>query len=497
MTSRTGSWKRSAVRMMRPFASAAEITQSRSAPEKLSPRSSCTPGERPTRIERVWPRLVGSSAAKMFTPGRLHSMKQRKMFTPGRLHSMKQLQKLGWGFIDQAASSATSLLLVVVGGHLLGPSKLGEIVLGFAGYILLLGLGRVLVSQPLVVSSSALTPTSAAAATATSAGLTMTVLLTAAGSSVIAALGMLLGGSAGHGLLLFAPWMIWALLQDYWRSILFRDGRGRAAAVNDTVWLVVMVAGLAATWNMKSEWSVVGSWGFGAVVGTFLGFAQTGVRPLSLTRSWSSWHRDAWQFGRWLFAEAIAYYAGTQAAVFVIAGLLGTAAIGGLRAVQTVFGPITVLAPAVSLPMLPVLVRRLEHSMVRAKVFAVQISILLVGATLAYIAILSLAGSETILGIVFGHGFERYANLVLPVALLQVAEAVNHGFRLLLLAARRGRMMLFMQVLAGFLSLVFVAASASTRGLTAAAWSLALARLVVTACLVVSALGLRSPRVLR
>ncbi len=111
-----------------------------------------------------------------------------------------------------------------------------------------------------------------------------------------------------------------------------------------------MAAGVGATWTPKSEWGVAASWGFGALVGALLGFAQTRVRPLSLRRSWDTWRGYGWRFGRWLAAETIAYSAGMQAAVFIIAGLLGTAAIGGLRAVQTVFGPITLLAPAVRFP---------------------------------------------------------------------------------------------------------------------------------------------------
>ena len=349
---------------------------------------------------------------------------------------MKRLQKLSWGVADQAASSATSFLLMIVGAHQLGPSKLGEVVLGFTSYVVLLGFGRALVTQPLVVASSAAAPGDAA--TDTRSGITVTVLIGASGSVVMAALGVLLGGAAGRGLLLFAPWMTMALLQDYWRSVLFRDGRGRAAAINDTIWLVAMAVGVSATWAMESEWGVVASWGFGATVAALLGVAQTRVRPLSLTRSWSLWRGYGWPFGRWLAAETIGYTAGTYAAVFVIAGLLGTAAIGGLRAVQTVFGPITILAPAVSLPALPVLVRRLHHSIARAKAMTVQLSTLLVCATVAYVLILSLAGGRTILGITFGHDFERYAILIVPVALAQAAEAGSQGFRMLLQAAQRG-----------------------------------------------------------
>ncbi len=65
---------------------------------------------------------------------------------------------------------------------------------------------------------------------------------------------------------------------------------------------------------------------------------------------------------------------------------------------------------------------------------------------------------------------------------------------MLLQAAKRGRMILFMQVFAAALTLLLATASASTGSLITVAWSLAAARIVATAGLVVVAFRIRAPR---
>src|SRR6185503_8441766 len=35
--------------------------------------------------------------------------------------------------------------------------------------------------------------------------------------------GLAIGGAIGRGLLVFAPWLLASILQDFWRAILFRD----------------------------------------------------------------------------------------------------------------------------------------------------------------------------------------------------------------------------------------------------------------------------------
>jgi O-antigen/teichoic acid export membrane protein len=257
-------------------------------------------------------------------------------------------------------------------------------------------------------------------------------------------------------------------------------------------WLLVMAVAIGATSTLDSEWILVASWAAGAIVGAVLGFTQTQVKLAAIGEAWRSWRLHGWAFGRWLLAEEVTYSAGTQVIVFVVGALLGVASAGGLRAVQAVFGPLTVLGPALALPLLPVLAHRLDASVAAAKRIAVRISLFLGATTVAYLTVLSIAGKGTVLGVAFGNTFEQYASLVLPVAVLQIAEAGSQGPRLLLKAAERGRTILAAQVFAALLSIPLVLIAAATSDLIAVAWSLAISRIATAVLLLSLTIRMRS-----
>ena len=124
--------------------------------------------------------------------------------------------KLGWGLIDQAASSATKLLLMIIAARILGAQALGVLVIGFTAYLVLLGIQRALVSAPLVIS------TAAAPAEERDKGSRCALTITLLGGTVLAAL----HGHRSHrrrkqraAACCSPPWMLFALLQDLWRSI--------------------------------------------------------------------------------------------------------------------------------------------------------------------------------------------------------------------------------------------------------------------------------------
>src|SRR6266571_8752896 len=198
----------------------------------------------------------------------------------------------GWGCIDQGFSSVSNFGLTILAARLLGPKGLGVVAIGFATYLFALSFQQALISQPLVITSSTLTPSARSSATNDSVFATMAFALTAA--LVLAGVGSLLPGAVGRGLFIIAPWVVPALLQDHWRAVLFRDGRGRAAALNDAVWIVGMVVALPVAWSIHTGWAVVGCWGFGAALAAALGFVQTRVAHLGPVSAWKWWSRDAW-----------------------------------------------------------------------------------------------------------------------------------------------------------------------------------------------------------
>jgi len=340
---------------------------------------------------------------------------------------------------------------------------------------MLLGLLRGLVSQPLVASTAALGESDRRRAT--QCALTLTCVGSAASVALMAGAGIVAGGSLGRALLLFAPWMLPALVQDLWRSTLFRDSRGAAAAANDSLWLAVMAPTLVGAWIVGTDWAVVAAWGVGASVSAAAGFFQTHAQPLPVGTAIRFWRSNLLPFGRWLLAGAITYTVAGQATVFMTAGLLGTAALGGLRAVQTVFAPLTLLLPGIGLPALPIMVRRLAAAVDDARAFAFRVSVLLASLTAAYVAVVGLGGSQLIGGI-FGHSFERYHSLIFPVAVGQIAGASGAGFNLLLQAGRRGRAIFGVYAATVPFTLAFVPIGAWLDGLVGVAWAAAAGQVI-------------------
>ena len=312
-------------------------------------------------------------------------------------------------------------------------------------------------------------------------------VLCAAGVLILSA--TVLQGFADRGLLLIVPWLIPTLLQDYWRNLLFREKRASAAAANDGVWLVIMVLTLPIVWRWPSDWAVMASWGGGASAGAIFGFFQNRIFPAPLGDSWRWFRKHAWPFGKWNAGAGILDSIGTLLRTFAVVGILGAAALGGLGAAWTVFGPLSLIAPAISLPGLPAMAR--AHARGEGRRLAVELSMFTVVASAAYFLLLLLGGWK-LLPLLYGESFARYRGLIWPVTAAQVFSAVEVGALLLIKAQQRGGVLVFTQALASVVGLVLTVVLSLEYGLTGAAWTLAVMCLLSMSLLSVAAL--RGPR---
>ena len=379
--------------------------------------------------------------------------------------------RLLWGLIDQGASSATNFALSLLAGRLVGASGLGVVAVGFSVYLVILVFQRALISEPCVIASSTSDLNGHEAGTRASAS--ATILFGSVGTVGMLVVGLSLGGPIGRGFLLFAPWILPALLQDLWRMLLFRDGRGRAAASNDAIWLLGMASALPLVLMVRSEAIIVASWGFGAFLAALIGFLQLRARLGRPAESWAWIRTEAWPLGRWLAAEAAVYNAVAQLTVFLIAGLLGTAPLGGLRSVQVIFAPLSLLTPAIAIPALPVISETLKESRQAARLVAMKVSIVLVTLTILYLLVAGL-NREALLALVFGSSFIRYEALVWPVGVTQILSALAGGAYLFLKASRQGSSLLFARSVMGVSMLCLMVTLAIPYDIEGAAWGVAI-----------------------
>jgi O-antigen/teichoic acid export membrane protein len=397
------------------------------------------------------------------------------------------------GVADQAISSATNLALVIVAARRLGPGGLGVVAVGFAAAVLFVVVQRSLITDPLVVTSA--TQHHNEARQSARAALTMVVMAGAASGAVLFLLGTWFQGTVGFGFRLFAPWLPAFALQDYWRYLLFRDQRGILAVLNDAAWAAAMTVAAIASAAMPTESAVVATWGLGAATGALLGFAQAGILPVSPLEALRWWKERAWKVARWFGADHLASAVGNRGALLLVAALLGSKAVGGWRVTESIFAPLTLLVPAISLPGLPAVAEGLSRSLREAKRLALWLSLLpVVGVCFYILTLLAVGGSGgRVLRVVFGQPFEAYSNLIAPVAVGQVVEAAALGGILLLKAAKAGRTLAMARAIGTACGLAAVAWLTVAHGLIGAAWGVAIGVTISSASILIGARGLSHP----
>ena len=120
-----------------------------------------------------------------------------------------------------------------------------------------------------------------------------------------------------------------------------------------------------------------------------------------------------------------------------MSSILGPAAVGGYRAIETAFAPTSLIGPALGnpgLPMMRTLVERRSHNS-----WALALKISLLSAALAIAYIVPVVFGRNLVIRIFGTGFKGYESLILPIAIGAIVGALGTGFTLLLIAARKMR----------------------------------------------------------
>ena len=155
------------------------------------------------------------------------------------------------------------------------------------------------------------------------------------------------------------------------------------------------------------------------------------------------------------------YSATTTTNVFVLNGVLGAGSVGGLRVAQSVFAPLSLILPAITLPGLPATVREFAVSVRRAMRLSVMLSALVTSLAFLYVTAMILVGHRAI-PYLYGSSFRGYEHLALPIGVWQLAGAAGTGFMIFLTAQKRGRELVAIRVTAAVLSTAFIALLAST-----------------------------------
>jgi O-antigen/teichoic acid export membrane protein len=143
-----------------------------------------------------------------------------------------------------------------------------------------------------------------------------------------------------------------------------------------------------------------------------------------------------------------------------------------MRAIQSILAPLTLLAPAVALPGLPLIARTLPTSPRRSLAITIQLGLLMAGATLAYVLfIYQVPGA---LSLFFGDEFSQFRYIIVPIGVGQLIAAPAFGLSLLLMAAQRGIALLTVNSVGAIAYLVIAVVLGLAFGLHGAVWAYAI-----------------------
>ncbi|MEV7519850.1 hypothetical protein [Streptomyces sp. NPDC091371] len=238
--------------------------------------------------------------------------------------------------LDQAASSATNILVLVLAARLSSAASFADFSMVYVTFSVLLGLNMAYVGQSLVLEKGE----GLGAVCRSAAGFTGAA--SAAAGAVLALLGLALPGATGRAFLALGLVLPLVLLQDglrYCFSALRTPERALAA---DALRLVCVVAALAGQPDGATAGRLVLVWGVSALPALALGLFLLRPYVRGVRADLRPYLRRGHLGQRFVVEFAVGNGAG-QLAVLGLGVLATPLSVGALRGATTLFGPLNVL----------------------------------------------------------------------------------------------------------------------------------------------------------
>jgi len=260
-------------------------------------------------------------------------------------------------FVDQALSSASNFLLVILVARLLTTSEFGTFAVGFSVLAVGLGLSRANLGVPLSVDVPRETDPRAvdeAIGRSIAVGLVTGAVI----GVVVGALGLLVGDGTTlrATLLVLACASPFLVVQDVARFVAVAQATPGKALVSDLVWVLtglVVLAGSAVTHRIGAL-TACGGWVLGGLLA--LGTVRSCLRRPRWRGTWRWFAHDRRR--RHLSVDALTAAATPLLVVTVVATVCSPATVGSLRGASTLMSPINVGIAAVGLGAVAELSRR-------------------------------------------------------------------------------------------------------------------------------------------
>ncbi len=208
-------------------------------------------------------------------------------------------------------------------------------------------------------------------------------------------------------------------LQDFLRRYFFTRKRAATALANDAVAYLGRLAGLAwLFWWYRSNdiadvlWVIAAAFAFATALGS------PGLGGLVWrAQHWLTVAKRNWRFARWLVASAVVQWGVGNFFMIAAASVIGTAAVGGLRAAQNIVGVSHILFLGLENAVHPQASRHFHAGGRRALSAYLRKVAWFGGALTLGIAVVIAAVPEFFLNLVFGGEYTAYADILRWMAL--------------------------------------------------------------------------------
>ncbi len=267
------------------------------------------------------------------------------------------MRRVGWGFVDQALSSASNVLLVFTVAGVSSIHEFGVFSLAMAVLLTVLSTCRGMLGTPVALLAGREPELRAESGHSLVAG-----ILSGLVASVLMVGVILATGSAAVGIPLAVACPV-VLAQDCTRFIAVAQGAPWLAALSDGWWTVAALGlfGLAQAGVVTSPGPIIWLWTLSALIGFVIGAVTTRTVPTvgGLRRWWRTDLHARLGYG----GEALIGATSGLVVLAAAAGFIGTAASAALRGAASTLGPIAVVFRSIPIAVVPdVRLRGLETS---------------------------------------------------------------------------------------------------------------------------------------
>jgi O-antigen/teichoic acid export membrane protein len=270
------------------------------------------------------------------------------------------------------------------------------------------------------------------------------------------------------------------LFQDFSRFVFFAQGLPKQSLLSDLLWATgeAVAIVLLLVNDGRATWLLLGAWTLGVYFGAIFSYLK--LRPSPSLEAAIEWIRTTRGMTIWMAGQAILSQASVHITVVAVGVVVGLSSLGGLRAAQTLLGPLTTalaVAPGYLLPTLGLLA---QSDLGAFRRLLGLITLVTTGAAVLYGFGIVLWRAD-LLPRVFGDGFEQFSTLTIPISCAAVAQGIAVAPGLGNRALRSGKAVFLTQFIASVAGIPLILALSARYGALGAAIGI-LGQMTLLAC---------------